>query len=82
MAIETALALRLLFHLPLRQTEGVLDSVFRLMDLALPCPDHTTLSRRHATVAIRGQINRGVVINHAALNKGLMPLPRGRLCSC
>src|ERR671924_1427349 len=35
-AIETALALRLLFHLPLRQTEGFLDSILRLMDLALP----------------------------------------------
>ncbi len=57
-AIETALSLRLLFHLPLRQTEGVLGSVLRLMGLALPCPDHTTLSRRHATVAIRRQVNR------------------------
>ena len=40
-AIETALSLRLLFHLPLRQTEGFLGSVLTLMDLALPCPDHT-----------------------------------------
>ena len=39
-AIETALALRLLFHLPLRQTEGFLGSVLRLMGLTLPCPDH------------------------------------------
>jgi hypothetical protein len=29
-----------------------------LMGLALPCPDHTTLSRRHATVAIRQQVAR------------------------
>jgi hypothetical protein len=36
-AIETALALRLLLHLPLRQTEGFLGSVLRLMSLALPC---------------------------------------------
>ena len=57
MAIETALALRLLFHLPLRQTEGFLDSVLRLMDLSLPCPDHTTLSRRHASVVIRRQVD-------------------------
>src|SRR4029434_11060537 len=57
-AIETALTLRLLFHLALRQTEGFLGSVLRLMDLSLPCPDHTTLSRRHATVAIRRQIDR------------------------
>jgi len=57
-AIETALALRLLFHLPLRQTEGFLGSVLRLMGLSLPCPDHTTLSRRNATVTIQRQIER------------------------
>ena len=57
LAIETALALRLLFHQPLRQTEGFLGSVLRLMGLDLPCPDHTTLSRRNATVAIRRQID-------------------------
>jgi transposase len=28
------------------------------MDLTLPCPDHTTLSRRHATGKIRRQIDR------------------------
>ena len=55
-AIEMALALRLLFHLPLRQTEGFLHALLTLMDVTLPCPDHTTLSRRHATVAIRQQI--------------------------
>jgi len=57
-AIETAIALRLLFHLPLRQTEGFLGSVLRLMGLSLPCPDHTTLSRRNATVAIQRQVER------------------------
>jgi hypothetical protein len=57
-AIKTALALRLLLHLPLRQTEGFLGSVVRLMDLSLPCPDHPTLSRRNATVAIRQQVDR------------------------
>src|ERR1043165_3373671 len=36
-AIETALALRLLLHLPLRQTEGFLHSLLTLMDVALPC---------------------------------------------
>jgi hypothetical protein len=46
LAIETALTLRLLFHLPLRQTEGFLRSLFGLMGLYLPAPDHTTLSRR------------------------------------
>lgn len=51
-AIQTALTFRLLFRLPLRQTEGFLHSVFTLMGWALPCPDHTTLSRRNTTVEI------------------------------
>ena len=46
LAIETALTLRLLFHLPLRQTEGFLTSLFGMMGLGLSAPDHTTLSRR------------------------------------
>jgi Transposase DDE domain len=41
-AMETALALRLLYRLPLRQTEGFLHSLLTFMGLALPCPDHTT----------------------------------------
>src|SRR4029453_3490351 len=57
-AIETALSLRLLFDLPLRQTEGFLGPALTLMHLTLPGPDHTTLSRRHVTVAIRRQVNR------------------------
>jgi hypothetical protein len=58
-AIETALTLRLLLRLPLRQTEGFLHSILTLMDLTLPCPDPTTLSRRHASVAIQRQIDQG-----------------------
>jgi hypothetical protein len=57
-AIATAWSLRLLLHLPLRQTEGFLHAVLTLMDVALPCPDHTTLSRRNATVAIKQQGHR------------------------
>ena len=55
LAIETALTLRLLFHLPLRQTEGFLTALFRLMGLDLPAPDHTTLSRRgqHLDLTLR-----------------------------
>jgi IS5 family transposase len=46
LAIETALTLRLVFHLPLRQTEGFITSVFVMMGINLEVPDHTTLSRR------------------------------------
>ena len=45
-AIETALTLRLVFRLPLRQTEGFVRSVLTLMATGLDAPDHTTLSRR------------------------------------
>ena len=56
LAIETALTLRLLFHLPLRQAEGFLTSLFVLMGLDLRSPDHTTLSRRgqHLDCTLRG----------------------------
>ena len=46
LAIETALTLRLIFHLPLRQTEGFLTSIFGMLGLDLSAPDHTTRSRR------------------------------------
>ena len=54
-AIETALTLRLLFHLPLRQAEGFLTSLFVVMGLDLRSPDHTTLSRRgqHLDLTLR-----------------------------
>jgi hypothetical protein len=51
-AIVTALTLRTVFYLPLRQTEGFVASLIGLMDLALQTPDHTTLSRRHRSVEV------------------------------
>ena len=55
LAIETALTLRLVFRLPLRQTEGFLTSIFGMMGVDLAAPDHTTLSRRgqHLSVTLR-----------------------------
>jgi transposase len=51
-AIETALVLRLVFNLPLRQAEGFLRSVLSLMALDLEAPDHTTVSRRSQQLEI------------------------------
>lgn len=48
--IETILSLRLIFRLPLRQTEGFITSIFQLMKLKPPVPDQTTLSRRDRTI--------------------------------
>ena len=50
LAILTALTLRAVFRLALRQTEGLIGSIIRLLGLDLPVPDHTTLSRRAATL--------------------------------
>src|SRR4051794_24936788 len=52
LAILTALTLRAAFRLPFRQTEGLIGSVIGLLGLALRVPDHTTLSRRAATLEV------------------------------
>src|SRR3954462_2960834 len=52
LAILTALTLRAVYRLALRQTEGLIGSVMRLLGLDLPVPDHTTLSRRAATLEV------------------------------
>ena len=46
LAIETALTIRLVFHQPLRQTEGLLRSIADVLGVDIAIPDHTTLSRR------------------------------------
>jgi hypothetical protein len=62
-AIETALTLRLIFNLPLRQAEGFPNSLFGMMGIALSAPDHTTLSRRgqHLDVRLRRLPSGGVI---------------------
>ena len=52
LAITTALTLRAVFRLPLRQTEGLIGSVLQLLGLDLPVPDHSTLSRRAETLEV------------------------------
>ena len=45
-AMTTALTLRAVFRLALRQTEGLIGSILALLGLDLAAPDHSTLSRR------------------------------------
>ena len=52
LAILTALTLRAVFRLALRQTEGLIGSILRLLGLELAVPDHTTLSRRGETLQV------------------------------
>jgi hypothetical protein len=51
-AIETGLALRLVFHQALRQTEGLLRSIADVLGLDIAIPNHTTLSRRGGGLTI------------------------------
>ena len=52
LAITTALTLRAVFRLPLRQTEGLVGSIVQLLGVELAVPDHSTLSRRAKTVGL------------------------------
>ncbi len=52
LAITTALMLRAVFRLALRQTEGLLASILHLLGLELPVPDHSTIARRARTVTL------------------------------
>jgi len=45
-AIETAILIRQVFHLPLRQTEGFMNSVARLMKAEIRIPDFSSISKR------------------------------------
>ena len=51
-AIERALVVRAVFHLSLRATQGLLESLVALMDVKLPVPDYTTVSRRQSSLTI------------------------------
>jgi Transposase DDE domain len=52
LAILTALTLKAVFRLALRQTEGLIGSVITLLGLDLAVPDHTTLCRRAETLEV------------------------------
>ena len=52
LAIATALTLRAVFRLALRQTEGLIGSVITLLGLTLAVPDHSPLSRRAETLEV------------------------------
>ena len=45
-AIETCLMLRQVYHLPLRQTEGLVRSLIGLLSLSIVAPDYSLLSKR------------------------------------
>ncbi len=59
LAILTALTLRAVFRFAYRQAEGLISSIIGLLGLGLRVPDHTTLSRRAATLDVPRPRNAG-----------------------
>src|SRR5262245_10983531 len=50
LAIEGALVFKSVYHLSLRAAHGFLSSVMELMNLTLPIPDYSTVSRRQGVL--------------------------------
>jgi hypothetical protein len=63
LAIETALTLRLVYRLPLRQAEDFLRSLLQIMKLELDAPDHATLLRisRQLDLALKPKVSSGPI---------------------
>jgi IS5 family transposase len=51
-AIETMATLQEIYHLGVRQTEGLMESIGQFLHLEVAIPDYSTLSRRRATLEI------------------------------
>jgi hypothetical protein len=52
-AIEIMLTIKEVFHLTNRGVEGFVRSVFQMMNIDLPVPDHSTLSKRGKTLNVK-----------------------------
>lgn len=58
LAIQTMLTLMAVYGLQLRQVEGLMLSVVKLMQLSLAIPDYSTLCRRRKTLSITLPVRR------------------------
>ncbi len=56
-AIETALMLKAFFGLPLRALEGVINSIFQLMDVPLISPGYSSISKFTQTVNVKYRLS-------------------------
>jgi hypothetical protein len=80
-AIAAALTLRAVFRLALRQAEGLIASIFALLGVALPAPDHTTLSRRGRALDLDRRADAGCGLDLAIDSTGLrVARPHGAGC--
>jgi hypothetical protein len=69
LAIATGLTLRAVFRLALRQNEGLIGSIIRLLDLAIL--DHSRLSRRAETLEVVRALSNAEPVHLLADSTGL-----------
>ncbi len=58
--IEVSLMMREFYGLPYRQTQGFMASILTMMNLDLPMPDYTTLSRRAQKLTVNLRARRSL----------------------
>jgi IS5 family transposase len=68
LAIETVVVLKRMFHLGGRQASGFVGSIFALMGVKLPVPDHTTVSRRMGKLNISLPLEEGTQARHVVVD--------------
>ena len=67
-AIITFMTLKCLFQLAGRQTQGLLESLFSLMNIDLPVPDHSTVSRRMGKLQIKIPVTKQDQPRHVVID--------------
>jgi len=67
-AIECALVVKAVFHLSLRATQGFLESVVNLMELEMPVPNYTTLSRRQGGLDVGLGLTQSAAPRHVVID--------------
>jgi hypothetical protein len=60
--------LQALFRFPGRQTQGLLQSLFALLKIELPVPEHSTLARRRAQLTLRLPLRSLRASRHLAID--------------
>lgn len=77
-AILAMATLQEIYHLGLRQTEGLMESIGELLHLEVAIPDYSTLSRRRATLEVALPRTRGQEALHVVVDStGVKSLARG-----
>lgn len=77
-AILVMLMVKEVFHLTNRQTEGFMRSLFALMKVILPVPDHSTLSKRGKGLKVNLPKKSGQRLNIVMDSTGLKIYGEGK----